>query len=324
MSEFEGSSTLSEEVNSTAGSPVLTTAGQEGQEDVSDLMEETTAALKGSSISGDDTESASTDDMEVDSTTETSPSVPEVNMTTQEVILKLGEQRDELTKAYGIALTKTGSVEDHLKNAERMNEIKRLNEHIEVLSRTITSKYSPLGEARQTTKKVGKKTVTGIPLSRSDIPKFNLRHQTENHFPNKEPFDTVDQFLREFEKIVTSAGLDVSEVWKDLIPLSLHRDYDTWLCDDLSKVDSWKKAKVLFQKKFGQSTAKVIARRRIITMRIRPDETASAYQMRFAKGASEAGYTKNNNIVADIFFNSFPDTWQTQISTVLSSLQKRY
>jgi hypothetical protein len=99
-------------------------------------------------------------------------------------------------------------------------------------------------------------------------------------------------------------------------------DYDTWMNGDLFAQSSWDDARQLFLSTFGGVQDKLVARRRVMNMRIRPNETVNGFNLRFSRAASEAGYSKFDSTIADAFLCAFPQSWQTQINTVLHSRGK--
>jgi hypothetical protein len=220
--------------------------------------------------------------------------------TTEETIEGLDIKRKQLVQEYTDSFNSEMNPEGY--EDKLIFKIDSITKHIETLQRSIT-----------------KPTNSAYKLTSVDLPGFQLKHQKDLPFPNKPQFDSVAQFLRQFEKVIEAGGYNVVLVWKKFIPLSLSLDLDAWLTGDLLICETWDKAKELFQKKFGNSFAKVEARRTVFNMRMGYNESIKEYYLRFTKSTSEAGYNKEDTTLGDVFYNSLPASWQTQIGTVLIS-----
>ncbi|KAI8637736.1 hypothetical protein BD408DRAFT_406235 [Parasitella parasitica] len=158
----------------------------------------------------------------------------------------------------------------------------------------------------------------GIRLNRNDLPKFQLKTSANKYFPKEENFDSVNHFLRSFEKVVSSSGEEIELVWKRYIPLTLHYDLDAWLNNELLACSSWTEAGTLFNKKFGNNAVlKLQSRRQVFNAAMKIGETTEDYTTRFNKAVSEAGYADDNVTIGDAFLMGFPSGWQTQINTLL-------
>jgi hypothetical protein len=91
---------------------------------------------------------------------------------------------------------------------------------------------------------------------------------------------------------------------------------------DLLSQATWSEARKLFLNTFGGAQDKLDARRLVINMRMRPNETVNGFNIRFTRAASEAGYSKFDTTIADAFMYALPQAWQTSINTVLHTRGK--
>ncbi|KAI8324828.1 hypothetical protein EDC96DRAFT_490853 [Choanephora cucurbitarum] len=162
-------------------------------------------------------------------------------------------------------------------------------------------------------------TGIGLRLTKKDLPKLQLKGQGHIPFPQEEIFDKAEYFLRSFEKVIFSSDQDINVVWKKYVPLTLPLEYDAWLNNDLLSCDTWKDARLLFEKTFGNALLKLQARKTVMTMRMKNMETVNDYAMKFNRAIGEAGYGRSERILGDIFLCGFPEEWQVQINTVLIS-----
>ncbi|CEP12817.1 hypothetical protein [Parasitella parasitica] len=105
---------------------------------------------------------------------------------------------------------------------------------------------------------------TGIALSKRDFrPRFQLKSAAVKYFPGEEAFDSVFHFfLRNFEKVVGSAGQD---------------DYDEWLKQELVKCRTWKEVGVEFVKKLKNPLLRLNARRAVLSAAMQGGETVEVY-----------------------------------------------
>ncbi|KAG0922425.1 hypothetical protein G6F29_013957 [Rhizopus arrhizus] len=51
----------------------------------------------------------------------------------------------------------------------------------------------------------------GLRLTQNDIPKFQLSSWPDVPFPGEKCYESVEHFLRSFEKVIYSAALDIQE-----------------------------------------------------------------------------------------------------------------
>ncbi|KAI8373794.1 hypothetical protein BD560DRAFT_466999, partial [Blakeslea trispora] len=162
----------------------------------------------------------------------------------------------------------------------------------------------------------------GFVFNQKDFPKFQLKGQGHIPFPQEEVFDTIENFLRSFKKVVFSTDQKIDAMWKKYIPLTLPLEYDAWLSNELLTCNDWKEAKSLFEKTFGNALLKLQARKAVMSMKMKQAETVNDYAMRFGCALGEAGYSRNDSILGDIFLYGFPEEWQVQIKRTLSPLIK--
>lgn len=157
---------------------------------------------------------------------------------------------------------------------------------------------------------------SGISLSKRDLPKFQLKSGMK-YFAGEESYESVFHFLRIFEKVISSSGQGIEQVWKRYLPLTIPYEFDLWLNEELLKAESWKEAGDIMSRKFNNSLLRLNARRAVQSATMEGGETTEHYYNRFARSAMEAGYAANDTSVADAFLNGFPNEWQIQITTLL-------
>ncbi|CEP08911.1 hypothetical protein, partial, partial [Parasitella parasitica] len=158
---------------------------------------------------------------------------------------------------------------------------------------------------------------TGIALSKRDLPKFQLKSAAVKYFPGEEAFDSVFHFLRNFEKVVGSAGQDVEVMWRNYLPLTIPYEYDEWLKQELVKCRTWKEVGVEFVRKFNNPLLRLNARRAVQSAAMQGGETVEGYYNRFSRSCAEAGYDAADTSIGDAFLNGFPNEWQIQVTTLL-------
>jgi hypothetical protein len=158
----------------------------------------------------------------------------------------------------------------------------------------------------------------GIKLSKGDLPKFYLKTDHDASY-NGEKFDNVEHFLRTFEKVLYSANEDIQRDWFRFISLTLPYDYDAWLQTDLKGCKRWDEARALFTTKFGKSSSKEEAIRRIYNSFMKSTDSILDYTNRFLKLIHEAGRVKTDPHMAEKYRTSLYEPCQVMLLTVLES-----
>ena len=180
---------------------------------------------------------------------------------------KLKKQRD--SNLLQLCLLATADSGDNLsaREVELTADVEKLNHQIKIFKDALSSTLKAASSGASKHAPQVDELSTGIRLSRQDIPKFQLKSQANRYFPgSSEAYDTVEMFIRQFEKVITSAGFKVYNCWKNLIPLSFPIELDAWLNSDLLSCPTWTDACRLLNKKFGSSQAVFQAKRRVINM----------------------------------------------------------
>ncbi|KAI7900039.1 uncharacterized protein BX663DRAFT_554484 [Cokeromyces recurvatus] len=87
----------------------------------------------------------------------------------------------------------------------------------------------------------------GFAFSRKDLPKFQLATSLVRPFPNEEAFESVEHFLRTFEKVIESSGRQIELVWRTFFPLCLPNSEDAWYETNMRNTHSWVEARKVFK-----------------------------------------------------------------------------
>ncbi|KAG1139120.1 hypothetical protein G6F37_013211 [Rhizopus arrhizus] len=116
----------------------------------------------------------------------------------------------------------------------------------------------------------------GLRLTQNDIPKFQLSSWPDIPFPGEKCYESVEHFLRSFEKVIYSAALDIQEVWRRYLPVSLAFDHDDWIEKELKRCDTWNTARIVFTNKFLTDNARTDAMHRLFTMTMNKNESVSS------------------------------------------------
>jgi hypothetical protein len=64
----------------------------------------------------------------------------------------------------------------------------------------------------------GKSNVGGLCLSKQDFPKSQLKSSITKYFPKDKSYESVNHFLRSFEKVISSTGEDIESIWRRYVP----------------------------------------------------------------------------------------------------------
>jgi hypothetical protein len=247
-----------------------------------------------------------------------------VNRNRGEALVALIEERDRLIEEYsGPYLDQVIAGDTETNNGDIiLNRIEKLNKAITVFKQTLKIGSSSVITVKANATGSGSSVSSdaGLKLSTRDVPKMQLKGTVNKPFPSEPAYDTVEHFLRAFEKTVMSTGKTIDSVWRYYVPVALGDEHHDWLKDVLLKCNTWGQAKKQFEKRFHNTHTRLLAKREVMTMKMRLNETANEYAARFGRAAGEAGYSKLDKTLSDTFMYGFPENWQVQISAVLLSL----
>ena len=269
-------------------------------------------------VPGEDTEM-----IDVPSQETTNAPVPIPNATTKnnpvDVLKKIIYHRDLYLSLMADMITTDSNEPKAVKQLSEVREkIEKMNKDINVMKTSIRLSNDKVSAAVLNSVTKATAPAPGIRLNRQDLPKFQLKSSNNKYFPKEDAYESVNHFLRSFEKVISSSGEEIENIWKRYIPLTLHFDLDTWLNNELLLCETWSQAGVLFNKKFGNNAVlKLQSRRQVFNAAMKIGETTDDYTARFNKAASEAGYKADNLTIGDAFLMGFPLDWQTQINTLL-------
>jgi hypothetical protein len=144
----------------------------------------------------------------------------------------------------------------------------------------------------------------GLTLTRKDLPKYQITTSMNKPFPKEDSYDSEEHFLRTFERIVYSAGLDIEYVWDRYLPLCIHYDHDMWIEADLKCCSSWSDARKCFTKKFETKHRARESTTLVFTMEMRGTESIPQYTARFIKAINDANLNVHDNMLAQRFLAS--------------------
>lgn len=198
----------------------------------------------------------------------------------------------------------------HEKNLERQqsleSEMKQARQNLDHMRSMLTGGSGVSKPVQQLEKRHG----IGLTLTRKDLPKFQLASSMNPPFPEEEKFDSEEHFLRTFEKVVYSAGMDIEQVWDRYLPLCIHYDHDAWVEQKLRKCSNWKEARQCFITKFATKHRIRESTTMVFTMTMRESEGITQYTTRFLKAVSDAGLDPSDKLLAQRFLASLNSTAQ--------------
>ncbi|KAG1450460.1 hypothetical protein G6F55_009674 [Rhizopus delemar] len=188
-------------------------------------------------------------------------------------------------------------------------EMKKAQESIAYFKKSIWSlkKICQDTEATATKKEIAR---VGLTLTRKDLPKYQLASSVRLPFPNDEAFDSEEHFLRTFEKVVYSAGMDIEMVWDKYLPLCIHYDHDPWVEAELKRCHDWKSARKCFLNKFTTLHRTRESATMVFTMVMRDTETVTQYSTRFLRAVNDAGLNAADPMLAQRFLASLTQSVQ--------------
>ncbi|KAG1182786.1 hypothetical protein G6F36_008927 [Rhizopus arrhizus] len=194
-------------------------------------------------------------------------------------------------------------------------EMKKAQESIAYFKKSVSSLKEIYQDTEATTTKRDIASV-GLTLTRKDLPKYQLASSIRLPFPNDEAFDSEEHFLRTFEKVVYSAGMDIELVWDKYLPLCIHYDHDPWVETELKKCHDWKLARKCFLNKFTTQHRTREPATMVFTMVMRDTETVTQYSTRFLRAVNDAGLNASDPMLAQRFIASL--TQLVQVCTCIA------
>lgn len=176
-------------------------------------------------------------------------------------------------------------------------EMKKAQESIAYFKKSIWSlkKICQDTEATATKKEIAR---VGLTLTRKDLPKYQLASSVRLPFPNDEAFDSEEHFLRTFEKVVYSAGMDIEMVWDKYLPLCIHYDHDPWVEAEIKGCHDWKLARKCFLNKFTTLHCTRESATMVFAMVMRDIETVTQYNARFLRVVNDADLNASDPMLA--------------------------
>ncbi|EPB90438.1 hypothetical protein HMPREF1544_02646, partial [Mucor circinelloides 1006PhL] len=171
------------------------------------------------------------------------------------VLKKVIARRDSCFNLYTVMMNTEASDEKSIKHlGEIRTKLENLNKDISVLKNSVrlsNDKVTASVESALANNAAGSNG--GIRLSKQDLPKFQLKSSSTKYFPKDEAYESVNHFLRSFEKVISSSGESIESIWKRYISLTLPYELDNWLSNDVLTCGSWSDVGVVFNKKFGNN-----------------------------------------------------------------------
>lgn len=152
------------------------------------------------------------------------------------VLKKLILKRDQYISLYTDMIATDSSVQKDIDHAvEVRDKIENLNRDILVLKNSIRLFWlSNEKVSASVDMKIGKlMNIGGLRLSKQDLPKFQLKSSATKYFSKDESYESINHFLRSFEKVISSSGKDIENIWKRYVPLTLPYKLDNWLNNEV-------------------------------------------------------------------------------------------
>ncbi|KAG0165760.1 hypothetical protein DFQ29_001387, partial [Apophysomyces sp. BC1021] len=167
-------------------------------------------------------------------------------------------------------------------------------------------------DASTVSKGLGKKhsaptaTHTTSRLSYRDIPAFQVTG-TLVWRPGKEVFDSVEHFLRTFQKVLIAFDVNLDANWEKWLSLSLRDDHDAWFESRLANKNlTWAQAHKLFVQRFESPDRMIMMASKAYSMVMGKNETVLEYSTRFQKTYREGGILDNEGLALRFLVSLLP------------------
>ena len=151
-------------------------------------------------------------------------------------------------------------------------EMKRLNEKHRELEFLMERSAANPSEAAATPSPVRSNATESRPAVPHNLPTFRYGNNA---------FHDPEEFLFEFERVLSISGLDVDQHRERFFHLCFDSSKARWVKRNLTPTMTWKDAKRVFLLQFGDPARLDKARHAILNMRMKPGESLSEYSRRF-------------------------------------------
>lgn len=158
---------------------------------------------------------------------------------------------------------------------------------------------------------------SGLSLSQKDLPKFQLSTDMSRPFPQDPCFESVDQFLRKWERTVSASVHDINQVWKQFLPVSIPDGNEYWLEQTLLSAASWEEAKRRFKAHFESENAVSDFTCKVFRMEMKPNESVVEYSRKYLDAMYQAGLPRDDFRVAQCFVSSLVPAVRFEINSQL-------
>lgn len=161
----------------------------------------------------------------------------------------------------------------------------------------------------------------GVIIKFEDLPRLQFKHQDikDRPFPKYSAFETVNDFFSELETLIEASRKNIENEWRTMLPSLIQPDLREWFKSNVRNQRNWSAAKEVLRNRFTKRTHLRQAKLQIFNACIGPYETVRQYHNRFANLVKNAGYQRNQETIIDCFLCGVPETWQSQIQTVMES-----
>ncbi|KAL9536419.1 hypothetical protein MBANPS3_012661, partial [Mucor bainieri] len=154
------------------------------------------------------------------------------------VLKKVIARRDTYFNLYTDMVSTEASDDKAVKHLQEIRaKIEGLNKDISVLKNSVRLSDDKVTAAVESS--IATTANGGIRLSKQDLPKFQLKSSSTKYFPKDEAYESVNHFLRSFEKVISSSGENIELIWKRYVPLTLPYELDNWLNNDVLTCRTW-------------------------------------------------------------------------------------
>ncbi|GAA5813061.1 hypothetical protein MFLAVUS_006528 [Mucor flavus] len=146
----------------------------------------------------------------------------------------------------------------------------------------------------------------GLNLNQNDLSCLQLVGRTYPQFKGKKSYKNAEEYISVFEEIVVSANHGLDEIWKDYIPIVFPDELKDWMRNELFACRSWKEAKKVLAKKFGNAQSRILAFKELIATTMYDNETISDFDNRFMQALENSDYSIDDRIIAELYFIALP------------------
>lgn len=169
------------------------------------------------------------------------------------------------------------------------------------------------------------KKVPGLILTSHDLPRFQVKYLDSSYgqFEGRKEFETVNQFLLEFEETIASAKHDIESCWKIYMPVCLSDKIKPWMRKELFLCKNWMEAKETFIEAFRPDWIRQAYHQDLTNAKMQPNQTLLGFYHHFLQLVENCEHVFKEQTLSYIFLGGLPDPVKFTLKMVMAGRKQQ-